>query len=85
MCQWFRRVLTVTECAYSAKEFALIITTRHGIFLATNTLDFEGVVDEDGRISEFPEFNIEVRSPSVLDLMGLIENLPDPIVTAHRS
>lgn len=77
MCQWFRITLTVADRAYLAKEFSLIVTTRHGIFLATNTLDFEGLAGEDGKISKFPEFNIEVRSPSVLDLMGLMENFPD--------
>tara|TARA_R110000782_G_scaffold133734_2_gene226108 strand:+ start:45 stop:497 length:453 start_codon:yes stop_codon:yes gene_type:complete len=60
----------------------VLIVNRHGVFLATNSINFDNEAsneldDPNHILVELPEFCIELRSPSVSDLMGLIENFPD--------
>ena len=55
----------------------MIIATRHGIFLITNTLEFGEIGDEDELAYDISDFGIQLRSPSASDLMGLIESFPD--------
>lgn len=55
----------------------MIIATRHGVFLVTNTLEFGDIGDEDELAYDISDFGIQIRSPSASDLMGLIESFPD--------
>lgn len=54
----------------------MIITTRHGVFLVTNTK--ETIAEDDSYLyAEWPDFFIEIRSPSIRDLMGLMDSFPE--------